>query len=63
MTKIKFIVKPNNRNDTDAFVEWFNNNVQTLACEDEEADLAMMKEWCKKNNHEWRDDGVYNMNI
>ena len=77
MTKIKFIVKPKNqcafccskyclgcnKNDTEAFVEWFDKNVQNLSCEDEEADVAMMKEWCKNNNHEWRDDGVYNMNV
>jgi hypothetical protein len=51
-------------NSHEAFAEWFNENVEAL--EDIEArgdDFEeVMQQWCDKNNHEYREDGVYNMN-
>jgi hypothetical protein len=51
--------------DHTAFSEWFNSNIRRFeyieaAGEDVE---EVMRIWCEANNHEWRDDGVYNMNI
>ena len=49
----------------EAFEAWFNEEIYSL--EDAEDDkllwLMTMIIWCKKNNHEMREDGVYNMNI
>ena len=51
--------------DHTAFSEWFNSNIRRFEYieavgEDVE---EVMRIWCEANNHEWRDDGVYNMNI
>ena len=52
-------------NSFEAFEEWFNDEV--YAYDDAEKEGKdwdeVMQEWCSKNNHEIREDGVYNMNI
>ena len=58
-------IESETRSDHSAFSEWFDSTIRSF--EDIEADdedvEEIMKKWCEDNNHEWRDDGVYNMNI
>ena len=53
------------RNSFEAFGEWFNKEVRFL--EDIERNGEdfdeVITEWCKNNNHQIREDGIYNMNI
>ena len=53
------------RNSFEAFGEWFNKEVRSL--EDIERNGEdfdeVITEWCKNNNHQIREDGIYNMNI
>ena len=56
--------KPDNWNDYEAFWIWFDETVIALDdCENEAEWNEKMKKWCDENNHEMREDGVYNMNI
>eukprot|EP01044_Picomonas_judraskeda_P002446 COSAG03_NODE_177_length_11096_cov_1567.562062_6_plen_94_part_00 len=52
-------------NSHEAFAEWFDRNIRSL--EDVESAgedwTEGLMEWCEFNNHEYREDGVYNMNI
>ena len=52
-------------NNREAFGEWFNEEVRSLDDVEEEGEHfdTVMEEWCCNNNHEIREDGVYNMNI
>jgi hypothetical protein len=53
------------RNSFEAFGEWFNKEVRSLddiEKNDEDFD-DVVREWCNNNNHEIREDGIYNMNI
>jgi len=47
------------------FYQWFHKYVRSIVTlENEGKDLAeTAKEWCDNNEHEWREDGVYDMNI
>jgi len=47
------------------FYLWFDKYVKSIATiTDEEKKLDVIaKEWCETNDREWREDGVYNMNI
>ena len=53
------------RNSFEAFGEWFNEEVRSLEdIERNEEDYdEVIAEWCKNNNHQIREDGIYNMNI
>ena len=55
----------NNYNSHDAFIEWFDENIETIEDIEERGDsyLDVIITWCINNNHEYRDNGVYNMNI
>ena len=48
-----------------AFYQWFHKYVRSInSITDNGKDLTdVAKEWCENNDHEWREDGVYNMNI
>jgi hypothetical protein len=52
-------------NSHEAFAEWFNGEVRSLDDVEGAGENfdTVMEEWCRNNNHEIRDDGVYNMNI
>ena len=53
------------RNSFEAFNEWFNKEVRSLEdIERNDEDWnEVVREWCNNNNHEIREDGIYNMNI
>ena len=53
------------RNSFEAFNEWFNKEVRSLEdIEKNDEDFnEVVREWCNNNNHEIREDGIYNMNI
>jgi hypothetical protein len=52
-------------NSHEAFAEWFDGEVRSLDDVEGAGENfdTVMEEWCRNNNHEIRDDGVYNMNI
>jgi len=56
---------PNNFNSHEAFLMWFDENIEGIDDIEKRGDhfLDVIHTWCNNNNHEYRDDGVYNMNI
>ena len=53
------------RNSHEVFEMWFDKNIRSLVlCEEKGEDFdTVMTKWCENNNHEIREDGIYNMNI
>ena len=56
---------PNNFNSHEAFAIWFNENIESIDDVEKRGKhfLDVIHTWCNKNNHEYRVDGIYNMNI
>lgn len=56
---------PDNMSGHDAFAEWFHKTIKSVEdCEKEGLCFVdVIKDWCKKNNHEWTSQGVVNNNI
>jgi len=50
-------------NSHEAFMLWFNENVESLEDMDDDAMNSVMRKWCEEHNHDIKEDGVYNRDI